>query len=105
MTTQNINRIDKELAVLQDRFDNFEVKLEEHCRINEKGLDSLNGRVDGLTTIIAQLDSSIGKKIENMWKEGDKRWAGKLTEKVVYGVLGAIGLAVLYALLREIGLK
>jgi len=38
------------------------------------------------------------------FESGDKRYAAKIVERIVYGILTVVGLAVLYALLKQINL-
>jgi len=38
-------------------------------------------------------------------KEADKKFASKLTEKIVYGMIGAIVLSVLYYILKQVGIR
>ena len=37
--------------------------------------------------------------------EADKKFASKLTEKIVYGMIGAIVLSVLYYILKQVGIE
>lgn len=105
MTNNKVIQIDKELAVLQDRFNGFDKKLEEHCQTNEKGFDEVSRRIEGTNVLISDLDKSISKQLEVFWTEADKRYAGKTTELIVYAAMGIIGTVILYAILGDIGLK
>ena len=84
---------------------NINTKLDDHCSANERGFEDLSRRMDKTNTIIAQLDSSLTKRFDALWEKADNRYAGKLSEKVVYGVLGAIGLVIVYSILKKIGLE
>lgn len=104
MTNEKVIQIDKELAVLQDRFNSFDKKLEEHCRNNEKGFDEVSRRIEGTNTLITELDNSLAAQFKEFWKEADKRYAGKIVERVVYTAIGIVCTVILYALLKKLGL-
>ena len=63
----------------------LEIQMQEHCKNNEQHF------------------LSIEKKLDDFIKSADKRFASKLTEKVVYGLIGMIITAFVVLLLVKVG--
>jgi len=61
-------------------------------------MDGLEDKIDKLTLSVAQLP-------EKIFDKADGRYASKTAEKVIYSMLGAMSLAVLYAVLSLVVVK
>jgi len=60
----------------------------------------LNGKMDKLSEEINNLRLEVAMLPEKLAKEFDKRYASKLTEKIVYGAAGIILAAFVYYLIK-----
>ena len=70
-----------------ERLMRLETKMEEHCQANSDAFARLE------------------LKIDEFIKGSDGKFASKLTEKIVYGLVGAVALSVLYFILKSVGIK
>ena len=57
-------------------------------------------KIDDLTKAVSDIQISIAGLPEKIFEKADKRYASKTSEKVVYGMVGAIILGALYAILK-----
>jgi DNA-binding ferritin-like protein len=74
--------------------------FENHKMINEK-LDKIDEKVNALKVQVVQIPEKILEKTDLKYVE---KAEFKTVQKIVYTLVGVILLAVLYALLRNIGL-
>jgi len=73
-------------------------------KLNER-MAKIEQKVDDLCEHNGAAHNAIFKKLENMDKKLIPKWRVELLEKVVYGGLGMVLLAVLYKLLQVINLQ
>jgi hypothetical protein len=76
----------------------FKRNDEEHNTIMEK-LDTLK---DAIQKDIKDLSVAVAEMPDKILARGDRRYASKTVEKVIYGVIGAAGAAIILALLQLI---
>lgn len=60
----------------------------------EEQMKGVNGKMDAMST-----------KLDQFIESADEKYATKLTEVIVYGMVGIILISVLYLLLRSIGIE
>lgn len=70
-----------------ERMVRMETKMEEHCKSNDERFDRIEVLLNGFI------------------KSADRKFASKLTEKIVYGMAGIILTSVLYIILKSVGIK
>jgi len=72
--------IKERIAVLETKVDDLDKKVDE-------GFNNIEGKIDEIVC--------------NM----DKKYASKVTENIVFGMMGAIALSVLYYILKHVGIS
>lgn len=86
-----------------ERLARLETKLDEHEKSNNERFDRLFGMMDDF--IGTANEKFASKYVEDQVKKLDERFASKLVERIVYGMCGAILMAVLYLALNHLGIK
>jgi hypothetical protein len=62
--------------------------------------NSLMEKIDHIIDKINSLEVKMAELPDRVLERADKKFASKLVEKIVYGMLGAIALGILYALME-----
>jgi flagellar motility protein MotE (MotC chaperone) len=65
----------------------------------KKDLEQVSKDVCGVKQDIKNLDTKLDEKFATFFQEAERKFASKLTEKIVYGMVGTILSAVLLALI------
>ena len=79
---------------LGERMIKLETRMEEHCKSNDDRFDNLEKRLQGIENGISDLPDKLSNK-----------FASKLTEKVVYGLIGIILSSFAVLVLIKVGWK
>lgn len=94
MPDEKINRLDKELAVLQKQ-------MEDHCKNNEENFAEVKADTKDVKADIKDLKEVIDKWLE----KADSRYASKRTEQLFYSTLGAAIVYILYYIFKMVGIS
>ena len=71
----------------------------------KKDIEKVSKDVCGVKTDIKNLDEKLDLKFTELIEGLDEKYANKIVEKIVYGMVGVILLSVLYLLLNSAGIK
>jgi hypothetical protein len=84
--------------MLLSNMDNIQAQLDDNKAEHKTIMEQLKDFSDKLTELMLKVEGLPSKILER----ADERYASKTTEKAVYGLIGAICLAVVYALVELI---
>jgi uncharacterized membrane protein (Fun14 family) len=122
MTTDH-NRIESQIAIVDRKLDaaiferkseinsvRAEAKLttkELSMEIKEmkKDIEQVSKDVCGVKGDIRNLDAKLDAKFEELIHGLDEKYANKIVEKIVYGMVGVVLVSVLYLLLNQAGIR
>jgi hypothetical protein len=71
----------------------------------KKDIEQVSKDVCGVKGDIKNLDAKLDERFTELIGGLDEKYASKIVEKIVYGMVGIILVSVLYLLLNEIGVK
>ena len=80
-------------------------ELKEQLKSNFEEHKAFMGKLDDLKTDMMEIKLQIAELPKRIFDESDKKYASKIAERIIYGMVGAISLSALYAMLKLISYK